>query len=397
MAWQRAARLARSAAGVALPVGALFGGGALLTLAHAEPAAARDPALLETGTRQLVDALKERLSAASAELEALRGRAAVAAQADADAARVQAAVQRQEEEDSLKLLRLLQAQEKVWEAVAADKLGEQADHLAVQHAQAARALTAELEQLREHALAQQAEELNADCAARLDVLRQNEAAEHEQARLAESSERLGRLAELRAQVEALDRAYSYDAEYKSRSHGVHRLTAALFALEEALGGRSTDAPLGVRLGALRAAAPADEVIEAALASLPAAVLAADRVPTCRELQLRFESVASHGRIASYVPEGSGIAGQLIGALVAFLAFQERGLVPPVDAAAVISRAHYYVAREQLQPAVQELQTLRGLPRTVTSDWVEAASQRVALEQAVTLVRAHVTTLACALA
>lgn len=196
------------------------------------------------------------------------------------------------------------------------------------------------------------------------MLRQNEQAAHEAARLAESSERLSRLAAMRADVEALDRAYSYDAEYKQRSHGVHKLTAALFALEEALVGKSADASLSVRLRALKAAAPTDAVVEAALSSLPAAVLAADRVPTCRELQLRFETVASQGRIASYVPEGSGILGQLIGAAIAFLAFQERGLVPPVDAAAVISRAHYYVAREQLLP-VSGTPRARGAHCTVT--------------------------------
>jgi hypothetical protein len=48
-------------------------------------------------------------------------------------------------------------------------------------------------------------------------------------------------------------------------------------------------------------------------------------------------------------------------------------------------------------AVAELATLRGLPRTVAQDWMDAASERVALEQALTLLRAHTTTLACALA
>lgn len=261
-------------------------------------------------------------------------------------------------------------------------------------------------------------------------MRKEEQAAHAAARLAESAERVERLAGLRANVAALDRAYSYDAEYKARSHGVHKLSAALFALEEALVGRG-GAALGLSLAALKAAAPSDAVVDAALRSLPAPVLAAQRVPTCRELQLRFETVAQQGRIASYVPEGAGLFGQLVGAVVAMLAFHDKGLVPPVDAAAVISRAHYYVAREELvsvrraaaalalpcgplsrapaltpslppplrprAQAVQELQTLRGLPRTVAADWIEAASHRAAVEQAVSLLRAHVTTLACALA
>lgn len=110
---------------------------------HPPPATLR-----ESVTHELVETLKSRLATASAEIEALRARTAALAEASADATLVQAALQRQEEEDSLKLLRLLQAQEKVWEAVTADKLGEQADRLAAQHAEAARALTAELEQVR---------------------------------------------------------------------------------------------------------------------------------------------------------------------------------------------------------------------------------------------------------
>jgi hypothetical protein len=48
-------------------------------------------------------------------------------------------------------------------------------------------------------------------------------------------------------------------------------------------------------------------------------------------------------------------------------------------------------------AVEELSTLRGLPRTVAQDWIDSASDRVALEQALCLLRAHATTLSCALA
>mmetsp|Transcript_606 Transcript_606/g.1668 ORF Transcript_606/g.1668 Transcript_606/m.1668 type:complete len:398 (-) Transcript_606:329-1522(-) len=392
-------RIARAGASVALPAAALVASGALpspLGLAHAQ-SAADNGGLREMGTKELVETLKTRLFAASAEAEALRRRAEAVVAAEDDSARLQAALQRQEEQDSLKLLRLLQAQEKVWEAVIAEKLAEQADRLTAQHAVATRALTAELQQLHEHAVSTREEELNADCATKLETLKESERAEHESARLAESAVRVGRLGELKAQVQALDLAYSFDAEYKARSHAVHKLTAAIFALEEALLGKSAGAGLSVRLEALRAAAPADEVVCAALSSVPASVLKAQRVPTCRELQLRFDTVASQGRVASFVPEGSGIFGQLLGALVAFVSFRERGLVPPVDAAAVISRAEYYVAREQLQPAVEELSTLRGLPRTVAQDWIEAASDRVALEQALCLLRAHATTLSCALA
>jgi hypothetical protein len=294
-------------------------------------------------------------------------------------------------------------------------------------------------------------------------------------------------------VQALDRAYSYDAEYKARSHSVHKLTAALFGIEEVLLGRPMGAQLSARLHALKAAAPDDAVVAAALSALPPAVLQAERVPTCRELQRRFDLVVSQGRIASYVPEGSGLFGQLVGAAIAFLSFRETGLVQPVDAAAVLARAEYYVQREQLLPvsaglgqgrreesvreravedpravtrkgplsrlprlvlrhsaclptarstsssvdpppahglspplpgapcapapcapatpcvcapapclprcaqAVEELQALRGLPRTVAQDWMDTAMQRVTLEQALTLLRAHTITLACALA
>jgi hypothetical protein len=98
-------------------------------------------------TRKLIDVLKTRLATVSAEVEALRARADSSAAVELQSVNIQQLLQRQEEEDSLKLLALLQQQEKVWEAVTADKLAEQSERLAAQHAEAARALTAELQQV----------------------------------------------------------------------------------------------------------------------------------------------------------------------------------------------------------------------------------------------------------
>jgi len=319
-----------------------------------------------------------------------------AAEGDAEAARVQRAVQQQEEEDSLKFLRLLQYQEGVWEGVTADKLQEQAAALAKEKAEALDQLAGHKAEVQALALKDQEERLAQEHEAALEALRQSERAAHEAERVAESRERLARLAALHENVDALDKAYSYDAEYKQRSHGLHRLCAALGAVEEALRG-SRDAKLGPRLLALKAAAPDDPVVCAAIDALPAKVATAERVPTVRELQARFDTVSSQGRIASYVPEGTGIIGQLVGAAVAALAFKEKGLVDATDAAAVFARADFFVAREQLAEAVVELEQLRGLPRTVAQDWMDAAAARCAVEQSVTLLRAHTTTLTCALA
>lgn len=202
-------------------------------------------------------------------------------------------------------------------------------------------------QLHDHALARQADELAERYALEADALTLAEQASHEASRLAESAQRLARLAALRAEVEGLDAAYAFDSEYKSRAHAVHRLSAALFGLDGALRGGAAADSLSTSLAALKAAAPADELVRAALASLPPAVVSAERVQSCRELQVRFETVLSQGRVAAFVPEGSGIFGQLVGAFVALIAFKERGLVPPVDAAAIFARAEHYVHREQL--------------------------------------------------
>lgn len=381
---------------------------------------------MEAVESSVVLALRKDLEAMTAEVEALRQRAAEAASHDADSRRLQQALQAQEEEDSLKMLRLLQQQEKVWEAVVAERLSEQAKALGARFAEDAEKLRSDLGDEHENALNAALDAAQVDFAARMEVLRQSERLAHETTRHAESSARLEQLAALHEAVEAFDKAYSFDAEYKRRSHGVHSLTVALFSLDELLAGRSAGT-LAEHLSAVRNAAPTDPVVKAAIASLPPDMLEADQAPaTVRQLQRRFETVASKTRVAAYVPAGTGIFGQVVGALISTLAFAEEGLVQGEDAQAVIARAQHYVNEDRLQDvrgaaaplmgrsrahlsrrgvraprrpaqALVELSALRGLPRTVAQDWMDAAHKRCTLDQARTLLRAHVTTLACALA
>jgi mitofilin len=75
----------------------------------------------------------------------------------------------------------------------------------------------------------------------------------------------------------------------------------------------------------------------------------------------------------------------------------KGPIEGTDAEAIFSRAHFALQAGDLNTAVTELNELRGLPRQVVSDWIDAAKTRLAVEQTVCVIKAHVTLLAVSLA
>ena len=140
----------------------------------------------------------------------------------------------------------------------------------------------------------------------------------------------------------------------------------------------------------QAVAGRDNVIGAALSSVPASIKKG--VPTLPELQARFDKVARKARQAALVPDGvAGLEGQLAGMLFATLKFPPKpDDTPPEDdkdaAEYVLVRASQHVQYGELEKAIQQLNKLGGQAAFTVQGWKKDATDRVAVEQALKVIK-----------
>lgn len=183
--------------------------------------------------------------------------------------------------------------------------------------------------------------------------------------------------------------------YKSGSLQAHRMSAAALSLIDKL---ESSEPAGSAVATLLAVADNNPVVDAALGALPDSV-SSTGVSTLQELQTYFEEkIHPKCRQAAMIPKGqSGLEGQMMGML-----FSKLRIAPGPDDAApeslkddaeyVLARARRHVQLGELERAVEEMEKLKGQASLTASDWTMEAKARVAVEQALKVIR-----LECALA
>lgn len=141
---------------------------------------------------------------------------------------------------------------------------------------------------------------------------------------------------------------------------------------------------------MQAVSGKDNVIAAALESVPTSI--AKGVPTLPELQARFDKVLKKSRQAALVPAGQvGLEGQLAGMLFATLKFPPKPDDPaPEDdkdaAEYVLVRARQHVQYGELDKAIQQLDKLNGQAAFTVQGWKKDASDRVAINQALKVIK-----------
>jgi len=146
----------------------------------------------------------------------------------------------------------------------------------------------------------------------------------------------------------------------------------------------------IELLLLQAVAGRDNVITAALESVPSSLKTG--VPTLPELQARFDTVAKKTRQAAMVPEGmSGLEGQLAGMVFATLKFPPKPEDPAPendkdDAEFILVQARQHVQYGELDKAIQRLDKLKGQAAFTVAGWKKDASDRVALQQALKVIK-----------
>lgn len=191
---------------------------------------------------------------------------------------------------------------------------------------------------------------------------------------------------------------SHDTAYKEASHKTHQLTAGVLTVREALAGKATTAAAALRTLPKLAERLGDVLLVETFKPLQgkgADVMA--KVPTVPQLTARFVDVAAAGRTAALVPETApGLWGHALASITSFITLRaaETG---HTHASTVLTTAETALARGDLRRAVEAVRALHGPSRAAASGWLEAAEERLLLEQILTVATAESTIATAALA
>ncbi|KAI8335149.1 mitochondrial inner membrane protein-domain-containing protein [Chlamydoabsidia padenii] len=214
-------------------------------------------------------------------------------------------------------------------------------------------------------------------------------------------ERGGRLAnveQVQAHQSQLERISNDNAEYLDDSRKAHQLLVAIDALKRAAYAGNKQAFLQ-ELQTLRVLSRPDspfanqvEKRNDALVQVVAAniseTVADHGISSFTQLVDRFETVAAEVRDASLIPEeGSSMISHIISIALSKLLFPKHGLVPGDDIEARLARAEYYLTHgDDLESATREMNQLKGWPKHLTADWLDAARRHLEIKQALDVMR-----------
>lgn len=208
----------------------------------------------------------------------------------------------------------------------------------------------------------------------------------------ELEEKLTTIEKLLQRVEKNEQNLEISRNFESGSQRAHRVSAAALALAEKM---ETSKGAMVEFVALKSVATENGVIGSALEQIPDSVQSG--VPTISELQASFEHAHKVTRHAAYVPTGqSGVEGQFAGMIFANLAVQpspdslppsESGDIPDAKMSdLILARAKQHVKLGQMEEAVNELDKLKGQAAFTINDWKRSAMDRVAVDQALKVIK-----------
>jgi mitofilin len=247
---------------------------------------------------------------------------------------------------------------------------------------------------------QQKLSLELDAAKRLaEQTKQNELLEQEiqlqrkfldSVRASVESEREGRLSkldELSSSVSELENLTSQWNSVVDATLQTQHLHVALEAVRAKLDDAVTSGhptPFLSELVALKEVSTDDEVVSAAIASIPP--IAYQRgIPSPASLIDRFRRVASEVRKASLLPEDAGVASHAASAVLSRLMFAkktERGLPEGEDVEATLARTEVLLEEGDLESAAREMNGLKGWAGVLSRDWVAECRRVLEVRQAV---------------
>ncbi|KAI7905869.1 mitochondrial inner membrane protein-domain-containing protein [Cokeromyces recurvatus] len=225
------------------------------------------------------------------------------------------------------------------------------------------------------------------------------------------NERGGRLSQIERVAERQSKLEKYvytDAEILDDSRKAHRLIAAIDTLKHAALGFSCDPTSSAsaflaELETLKKLSSqktpfakvgerqSDELIQVITQSIEDQV-AQHGITSLAALSERFETVAREVRRASLIPENEehvSIMSHLVSIILSHFMFKKKGLVPGDDVESRLARAEYYLNTEKdLESAAREMNQLKGWPKRLSMDWLDAARRHLEIKQALDILKSQ---------
>ncbi|KAI8141787.1 mitochondrial inner membrane protein Mitofilin [Fennellomyces sp. T-0311] len=252
----------------------------------------------------------------------------------------------------------------------------------------------ELKQQREAAMAKLADELKERAT---EIQRQFVRQVRQQVET-ERGGRLSRVDEVAVRQRVFEKLSYANAESLDDSRKAHQLTLAVDALARAAYAGNQKEFLDELQAVLTISAPAspfadlterrnDEVVQV-IASNIAESVARHGIDSIAQLVTRFANVATEVRRASLIPEeGSSMVSHIISIIMSKLMFSKQGLVAGDDLESRLARAEYYLNKENdLESAAREVNQLKGWPKHLAADWLDAARRHLEVKQALEIMR-----------
>ncbi|PWN53980.1 hypothetical protein IE53DRAFT_372758 [Violaceomyces palustris] len=202
--------------------------------------------------------------------------------------------------------------------------------------------------------------------------------------------RLARLDELASDLKELERTTLDNSSALDDNVNVHTLWTAIRSIASVIDDETRKRPFSEQLRVLKNTPKAreDDVIRAALEVIEASGVAETGVESFTTLKQWFDDkVSPRIRSVSLVPspEQSGLLSYMVSATFSPLLFRKKGLVEGEDVPSVLSRVEHYLDRKDLDNAARELNQLKGWPKTLAKDWLDASRKRLETQQALEVV------------
>ncbi|KAK2460954.1 hypothetical protein APHAL10511_007424 [Amanita phalloides] len=206
--------------------------------------------------------------------------------------------------------------------------------------------------------------------------------------------RLAKLDELSANLKRLEQIAVDNSNILDDNIRIHALWSAVRALTSSALDASERKPFRDELRVLRhiAAAREDELVSTVLEALDASEVPDIGVEPLVDLTVWFTSSVypKVAQVALVPDQNAGVLSYIASHVLSSFRFKRHGLVDGDDVLSVMARAEYYLNEQDLDSATRELSQLKGPAKLLLRDWLEAARQRLEVQQALDVVQTHAT-------
>lgn len=198
----------------------------------------------------------------------------------------------------------------------------------------------------------------------------------------ERAGRLSKLEELSSSVSELEKLTGEWNQVVDTNLATQHLHIALDAVRHAVSKYDHPTPFINELAALKEIASGNNVVTAAIASIPPTAYQRG-IPTPAHLIDRFRRVASEVRKASLLPEDAGVASHAASAVLSRFMFQKQGAGVPdgEDVEAVLTRTQVSLEEGDIDGAAREMNSLKGWAGVLSRDWVAECRRVLEVKQA----------------